>query len=120
MPDDSEAYHGGSVAAQDAAVVFGSPLYTGHVSQTYQVAVVSLSNHQAFEIFSGIEQSRHPNGELFADRFHAACGKFHILFLQCLFDIGDSDAPGCHGLSVEPDAHGVTSGTAHPDPGNAL
>ena len=50
----------------------------------------------------------------------AACGKLHVLVLQCLLDVGNSDVLGGHGLSVEPDPHGVAASAADKDPSDAI
>ena len=55
LSHDSETHHRDTIATQNAAVVFGSPLHTCNVSQTDQVTVASLPNHQPSEIFSGIK-----------------------------------------------------------------
>ena len=120
LSHDSKTHHRDPVAAQNAAVVFGSPLHKGNVLQTDQVALEPLPNHQPSEIFGRIKQTCHPNGELFAGRFHAARGKLHVLVAQCLFDVGHRDVLGGHGLSVEPDTHGVAARTADKDPRDAI
>ncbi len=117
---DTETHHGDPVAAQHAAIVFSPPLNGCDIAQSDQVTVASLPYHQLPEIISGIEQPRHPHGELLAGRFHATGGKLHVLASQGLFDVGNGNVLGSHGLSVEPDPHGVTAGTAHPHPGDAV
>ena len=100
LPHNAQAHHRDAVAAQYAAIVFGSPLHTGHVPQANQVTVASLSNHQPLEIGSGVEQAGDPHGELLAGRFNAAGRKLHVLGPKRLLDIGDGDLLCGHGLAV--------------------
>ncbi len=80
----------------------------------------AASDRQAFKAFRLREQALDPDHDLGVGGFDRSAGHLDILRPQGAVDIRYGNAPGRHGLGVEPDADGIAPLAADADAGNAV